>query len=148
ARYEPGGQMNSQWLNTLHTAIVAPHCVLCQAPATRAVDLWPACHDDLPGQRHGCRCCPLTLPNAAARGVCPQGPRRPSLAAAVATFRYEAPVDSLIPRLKFHRRISHARLLGTLMAARINAHGGALPDFILPVPLHARRYRSRGYNQA
>ena len=41
-----------------------------------------------------------------------------------------------------------ARLLGQLMALALLEGGARRPDVILPVPLHPRRLRERGYNQA
>jgi ComF family protein len=37
--------------------------------------------------------------------------------------------------------------LGTLLADFLS-HNGAMPDLILPVPLHKDRYRERGFNQS
>lgn len=53
----------------------------------------------------------------------------------------------LISQLKFHDHYQHARLLGSLMAAQL-VDIGEKPDCIIPVPLHPRRYRERGFNQA
>jgi hypothetical protein len=42
----------------------------------------------------------------------------------------------------------HGRVLGALLAATRAASGVALPQAVLAVPLHATRYRERGFNQA
>jgi ComF family protein len=65
-----------------------------------------------------------------------------------APFHYRHPVDFLIRRLKFSGRLSHARLLGDLLADALAERGGPWPDCIIPVPLHPRRLRERGFNQA
>jgi ComF family protein len=65
-----------------------------------------------------------------------------------APYRYAAPLDRLIPALKFGGKLAHARLLGELLAEELAASGARRPELILPVPLHARRLRERGYNQA
>ena len=41
-------------------------------------------------------------------------------------------------------------MLGTLLAREIQQHYSptALPDFLLPIPLHPQRLRTRGFNQA
>jgi len=43
-----------------------------------------------------------------------------------------------------------ARLLGELIAERVlaNTERNALPTLLIPVPLHPKRLRQRGYNQA
>lgn len=57
-------------------------------------------------------------------------------------------MDFLILGLKFHHRLSHARLLGELFAAALVERNAPLPDCIIPVPLHPLRLRERGFNQA
>ncbi|HEY9545248.1 MAG TPA: hypothetical protein VIR56_04525 [Solimonas sp.] len=53
-----------------------------------------------------------------------------------------------IHALKYQAAFLHARLLGQLFADALLARGAALPDVILPVPLHPARQRRRGYNQS
>jgi ComF family protein len=57
-------------------------------------------------------------------------------------------MDYLLQRLKFHRRLEVAPLLGALLAEGLPARGTALPEVLLPVPLHPQRLRERGYNQS
>jgi ComF family protein len=49
---------------------------------------------------------------------------------------------------KFRGRLNAVRLLGQLLAGSILASGQALPDVLVPVPLHRGRLAERGYNQA
>lgn len=136
------------WLHTLQTAIFAPHCLLCHAPATLDLDLCPRCEAQLPRQHHACRHCALTLPPTSTSNYCAACLRQPRFDAAIAGFEYAPPVDWLITRLKFHHRLAHARLLGRLLGAHIDTVATSLPDCIVPAPLHPRRLRERGYNQA
>jgi ComF family protein len=93
-----------------------------------------------------CVRCAAPLPRP---GVCGQCQRRPpAFDRAVAAFRYRAPLDAMVKRLKFHGDLQLARLLGSLMAERVVQSAEALPEVIVPVPLHPRRLRRRGYNQA
>ena len=84
--------------------------------------------------------------------ACPGPPRpnrsRAGLDAARALFLYEDPVDRLITGLKFHGELAGARVLGTLLARHILAQDVRLPHWLVPMPLHAARYRERGFNQA
>lgn len=113
-----------------------------------AFDLCNDCRADLPWQRHACRGCALSLGADNDTSRCGQCLTNARFDAAVAVFDYAVPVDWLITRLKFHNRLSHARLLGTLLAERVAAAAIDYPDCIVPTPLHRRRYRERGYNQA
>lgn len=60
---------------------------------------------------------------------------------------YEGTLRDVIHALKYEGRRTLARPLGQLMAA----HGASLldgADCAVPVPLHRRRHRARGFNQA
>jgi len=64
-----------------------------------------------------------------------------------AALRYEAPVNHLISRFKFHRQLHLAKPLAWLMIEGV----GELrepPDVLIPVPLHPQRLRERGFNQS
>jgi ComF family protein len=63
-------------------------------------------------------------------------------------FRYADPVDHMITALKFQGEMGFARVLGMLLAWRIRAADPRLPQALVPMPLHAARYRERGFNQA
>lgn len=66
-----------------------------------------------------------------------------------AAFRYHEAAVSVVHAFKFRGRRSAARRAGFWMAAlleRFPELSGA--DFLVPMPLHKRRRRERGYNQA
>jgi ComF family protein len=50
--------------------------------------------------------------------------------------------------MKFEQRLAAARTLGSLLTAFIAECAPQPPDAIVPVPLHPRRLRQRGFNQA
>jgi ComF family protein len=92
--------------------------------------------------------------------------QRPAYRAARAAGRYEGALLESIHRLKFGGDLvqapSLAALLGAPLASLPAAHGGSLLpsplhverelrplyDLVVPVPLHPRRLRERGFNQA
>jgi ComF family protein len=67
---------------------------------------------------------------------------------ALSAFRYAAPIDQAVQRLKYSADFLAARWLGDAMAAAARSRAPALPDLLLPVPLHRGRLLRRGYNQA
>jgi ComF family protein len=75
--------------------------------------------------------------------------RPPPFASARAAALFEGPVRELIHRLKYNRRVHHRRPLALLAVRRLTqfvAESGA--DLVIPVPLHVKRLRQRGFNQA
>lgn len=63
-------------------------------------------------------------------------------------FAYQWPVDSLIKALKYDGRLADGALLGALLAERLAFARAPLPDRLVPIPLHPRKLRHRGFNQA
>lgn len=66
-------------------------------------------------------------------------------------FPYESPIVELISKLKFHQQLSHAVFFSSEMIERIQTTWypkGTLPELIVPMPLHPKRLRERGFNQA
>ncbi|MEK7873718.1 MAG: ComF family protein [Chloroflexota bacterium] len=62
-------------------------------------------------------------------------------------FVYAGPVQAAVRALKYHNLRVVASPLGVEMARYLQAWGVGL-DIVVPVPLHPRRLRERGYNQA
>ena len=64
-----------------------------------------------------------------------------------AVFEYGGPVADAIGRFKYEGRSELGRVLGSRMAEEAGVWVGRV-DGVVPVPLHWRRRRSRGYDQA
>lgn len=140
-------------------ALLPPSCALCGAHGEGLHNLCSGCTSDLLRNAHACAGCGLPLKGepAARCGRCLRHP--PPFDAFYAPFLYTPPLSHLITGLKFRARLSHARLLGQLLAAAIPRAipaaiksgfdaAPARPDCLLPVPLHPQRLRQRGFNQA
>ena len=50
--------------------------------------------------------------------------------------------------VKFRGRLNHARLLGQLLADAVQEYVPAMPQVLIPVPLHPSRLAARGFNQS
>ena len=68
----------------------------------------------------------------------------------IAPYRYEFPLDRLIQRMKYGNQRQLARVLGTLLARRVQSSVNRrdFPDVLIPVPMHENRQLQRGFNQA
>ena len=120
-------------------------CLLCQASGASGHDLCVPCAATLPWARLACPRCALPLSSPArACGACLR--KAPLLDAAHAAFAYRAPLDRLLPRLKFHGDLAAGRLLAGAMAVAFADL--AAPGALVPIPLSRARLRQRGYDQA
>ena len=135
------------WLNTVRSTLFPSQCRLCLAPAKDQTDLCKGCLRELPWSISTCSRCALPIPEGAEVDICARCQQAPPpLDRCDALFHYQAPVDGWIQQLKFHEDLSAAQLLGELLASKIR-----LPPedfYLLPVPLHKKRLRQRGFNQA
>ena len=121
-------------------------CALCGGYGQRGRELCCGCERDLPAITVACTQCGAPLPAPGRCGRCQLRP--PAYGRTVAIYHYRPPLDTLVKRLKFKNDLHLARLLGGLMAERLTATDITMPDVIVPVPLHVRRLRERGFNQA
>lgn len=107
--------------------LLAPHrCAGCELPLTE--------HER--GFCGGCE--PLIEP-------APSAFLPPALSAAA--FSYAGPLAAAIQALKYRSRTEHAPFLGQLLAGVALAFAGQV-DVVIPMALHPRRLRARGFNQA
>ncbi len=136
------------WLNSVQQLLYPPHCRLCAARGEGGLDICLECLGDLPWLTPGCSLCalPLARDDESYCGGCLARP--PAFDRVVAPLRYTAPVDYLIGALKFRGSLAAGRLLGSLLALHLQHDGEALPQLLIPVPLHRQRLRQRGFNQA
>ena len=91
-----------------------------------------------------CRC--VLEPEEPAWQRCPDWPE---LDGRYSPFPYAGGVEHAIRQMKYHGHPRHAETLSFLMAQAVRDMPEC-PVFsaVVPVPMHARRQRSRGYNQA
>jgi len=128
----------------LHWRLLPARCLVCGEPGQPGRDLCAACEAQLPDAGPACARCALPLAAADARCECP----RTALDAVQSAFLYRWPVDDLLRRLKFHQDLAAGRLLADLMIQRLAALPGPAGSVLVPIPLHPRRLRQRGHDQA
>jgi ComF family protein len=100
----------------------------------------PACELLLTeGERGFCGGCELLIERA------PPAFRPPAVSGAA--FSYGGPIAAAIQALKYRARTEYAPLLGEMLAESALTVAGRV-DLVVPLPLHPRRLRSRGFNQS
>ena len=155
-------------LGSLFGALFPARCVVCQRTVEqgriehgiaphRSSDICTGCLDEMARNEHCCPRCAVPLAKDYSNGdhsndvLCGRCIRQPpAFDYSYSLFRYEGSIVSLIHQLKFSQKIGHARSLGALLAeaSTVNVEKNGLPDGLLPVPLHRRRLRQRGFNQS
>ena len=126
-------------------------CIICRLPSNRQLDLCKRCEQALPWLTKSCYRCALPLTTTTKHAICGHClQQQPTFDRCVALFYYQPPIDQLLNQLKFHHCLRNAHILGTLLAEKIKHlyNHNELPQIIIPVPLHRKRLRQRGYNQA
>jgi len=145
------------WLTALADLLFPPFCAVCRERlgAGRRDPLCGRCWDRLERITGPvCRVCGTPLPRfsvasgaAATCGMCRM--ERPPIAYARSAARYGDVVREAIHALKFKGRRAMAAPLGDLLVETAARHlGDRRVDLLVPVPLHRRRERERGFNQA
>lgn len=67
----------------------------------------------------------------------------------LAIAKYEKTISELLRQLKFNRKTEIANSLAPIFRARLDLISLDWKNFlIVPIPLHPKRYRERGFNQA
>jgi len=149
--------------NRLLSHLFPSRCILCQrtvaspAKVELTVDAQPEicaeCYLKLPHNDSYCVRCALPLAQGLSTqlmcGRCIN--KTPAFDYAYSLFRYEDDIINLVHQLKFSEKITYARSIGELLAARLQGETSkteARADCLLPVPLHGSRIRQRGFNQS
>lgn len=131
--------------------LLPTRCLWCGLNSDNTLALCKECQHHLAQPSFSCPYCALTInrPINTTCGSCVTSPN--DFYKIIAPFTYANPISHFITRLKFHGHLALAELLGQLLAQAIEKQGikeQAMPDMIVPIPLHKTRYRERGYNQA
>lgn len=141
-------------MRSLLDLIFPPLCHACGEfiPAAGDIHLCPSCREQA-GALLSPLCNRCGVPFLTEKGIdhacgdCISDP--PPFAAARAAVPFEDPVKKLIHNFKYEHRIQLRRPLALLTAELLAPFAvEAAPDLIIPVPLHVKRLRSRGFNQA
>jgi ComF family protein len=147
---EAAGRGLRPWLTAALDLLFPPFCPVCRSALGpgRRDPLCGACWQAL--ERIAppwCRRCgePLSI-----EGLCGQCRRhRRSFVYARAALRYGPVAREALHAFKFDgRRALAVPLADVLAGLGLSALPGAAPDLLIPVPLHPRRERERGYNQS
>lgn len=120
-------------------------CLICQTRTPRPTHLCLACESELPILPEGCLKCADTHPSAHCDIINPPFDR------AFACFSYEGQIAKLITAFKFHSAFPPRHLFSLALLTAIQSkwyQTRPLPTRLIPLPLHPKRLKNRGFNQA
>lgn len=129
-------------------------CVSCLAHQSTQ-GLCEDCRNDLPANTTACIRCGLPLMLATPDpglvcGECLKHP--PAFGRTFIPWRYQFPVDRMIGRYKYHGQRQFARPLLADYVRQVNGMLAAEPErrpqLLVAAPMHRKRQRQRGFNQA
>ena len=121
-------------------------CIVCSEPSHHVV--CQSCEGEFGVQEQRCLSCALPLNQSL--DYCGNCLRiSPSFHRAFTLYDYEGVVSYLIKKMKYDARLSVAQFFAEKVAHKIDEMqaSGHHYDVIIPMPLHKKRLRERGYNQ-
>ena len=140
--------MLQRLLSTLWHLLPLP-CCLCGLKSDTDYNLCLDCQASLPWQQHVCQQCAVALPETAGISCGPCLQRPPMHTQLLAAFFYQGAIESLIYHFNFGQGLDTGLVLAKcLYQYLLTKPRQRWPDCLIPVPLHVKRLRKRGYNQA
>jgi ComF family protein len=133
--------------------------MLCGVHPHHQDNVCASCLIDMPWSKNACSQCaeyiePTGLDGSHVCTPCLQQP--PPYSRTVCAFDYLVPINGLMNQFKHQHNLAAGRLLTACLSqtisetnSRAEAQGESIiPQLLIPVPLHSRRLRQRGFNQA
>lgn len=140
--------MTSLWGDVLD-AVFPERCVGCDdvLPDPRAF-FCGACVGEVEQLPEAPACARCHEPGVFRTGRCDRCEKRPpKFTKAFAPLEHAGAVARAVQRFKYEGHPELARPLASLLVAGAKAFLASAPTLVVPIPLHAARYRERGYDQ-
>lgn len=142
--------MVNNWSDIIQYSLLPPTCILCGNKGMAHTDLCQPCHDAQIEIGSHCYCCAKQFSNNSLNlqlcGDCQKS--HPAFDKTYTPYIHQGAIRYLINHCKFNGAYKNSRLLGLLLARHLRNQTALLPELIIPVPLHPKRYQQRGFNQS
>jgi ComF family protein len=142
----------NRWLNIVQRYLLPGTCIHCNKLSDRFYDLCKPCEIEFPRVKDPCESCGLPLPannyDGHICGACIIMP--PPFKHIVAAFDYAQPIDRLIKAFKYQSKLAFGKVLTHQLLLNVQTfyQKRDLPELLIPMPLHTKRLRQRGFNQS
>lgn len=125
------------------------HCLLCRARTLWRQPICQYCLDSCPVPVSFCSLCsiPLEQSDTGLCGKCLSTP--PLFDLCLSAYLYEFPVNRIIQCIKYSSRLELIKPFTQQLTETLKHHylDNPWPEAIIPVPMHNKRLRQRGYDQ-
>jgi len=138
-----------QWMQSIQKLALRGRCLLCNQPLSQNQFICQHCETSLALVASPCPQCGENLPpGAPVKQACERCQRHPPVFDhCVAPLVYQKDIRLLHHKFKFHRDLTAGRALAHLMARQLQKRQEPLPEVLIPIPLHPKRMRQRGFDQ-
>ncbi|MCU7940143.1 MAG: ComF family protein [gamma proteobacterium symbiont of Bathyaustriella thionipta] len=134
------------------THFVPKHCLFCLEKTHTYSDLCKHCIASLTLNNHCCRRCAAPLEQSIEQDTVLCGDclsHDCHYDRVFSPFLYSEEMAYLIKKFKYQQKIHYANILSMLFIQKISIlKNFQLPQVIIPVPMHTKRLKKRGFNQA
>ena len=134
----------AQSLRHFISGILPSRCISCGSQS--ATGYCRRCYLLLPRIVHRCYQCGKVLTRTSRCGQCLNAP--PPFKSSFIPFVYSPPVSAAIQKLKFHQNFAAGRALAEAFVESFESKAAHYPEVLVPIPLHSKRLRQRGFNQS
>lgn len=128
--------------------LIPRKCLICKARnPNQHHPCCDECYLSLPFQYSYCQQCGQALGRTEdVCGKCLSSP--PQYDSCFCPFEYKSPISEQICAFKYSEQPELAKSIAQLMCRELNDQAIEAPQALIPVPLHIKRLRHRGFNQA
>jgi ComF family protein len=136
-------------VSRIYYTLLGVCCLLCNRKINNSTNLCDNCFQALPWIHMPCLSCGQSL--IVINSICGECLREsPAFTHCIAACAYDDAMRYLIRQLKFQHQLSAAKTLTRILLhiLKMRYQHDILPELIIPIPLHIKRLRERGFNQA
>ena len=133
-------------LSLLFNRVFPCYCLVCDQRTQPGQNFCQYCYLTLPFINAACPVCAAVLARSEICGRCLA--ETPFFDASTSVFEFTEPISHYIYQYKYQDRFFLGKVLSLELATAVSSFKPGLPDLIVPVPLHQKRLRQRGFNQS
>ena len=125
-------------------------CFVCKVSTRSGSRLCNSCANFLPYNTNSCAICSISLGYVSNNtSICYFCSTRANRLRIISAFRYEGIISYWVKMIKYHSRLDLIHLLSELFIDYLFTDSKfTYVDFLVPVPLHTRKIKRRGFNQS